>query len=324
MDTFKYLGTWFHRNGKFNFAISKIFAKATQSTNGLIKRIIENQITDVDIQISLFQSLIMPILLYHCELWGLHNINSLDRVCLRFYKFCLKLPPTAPNPAVYGEIGLPALKCSILHKIAKYWTRIHLVDCPPLVSDALALQTDLSKHLNSWANVWTSKLLECFGLQSSVHSDFPEVVKQRVYDSFIQEWQAELNSSPKLRTYNLFEHILKRERYLPVIKPIKLRNSLTRFRTSCHNLEIEVGRHSYLLTPVNERLCHMCVCNKVEDEEHLLLHCQCYAQERSDFLNSIEIHHRYIKHLNVADKFKYLMSSDNTQVINKLAIFISV
>ena len=133
---------------------------------------------------------------------------------------------------------------------------------------------------------------------------------------FIQEWQAELNSSPKLRTYNLFKHILKREKYLSVVKSVKLRNSLTRFRTSCHNLEIELGRHSSPLIPANERLCCVCACNTVEDKIHLLLHCQSYAQECADFLNSIELHHRYIKHLNMMDKFKYLMSSDNTQVIN--------
>ena len=324
VDTFKYLGTWFHCNGKFNFAISKLFTAATQSTNGLIRKIIENQITDTEIQISLFQSLVVPKLLYHCELWGLHKINALDRVCLRFYKFCLKLPPSAPNSAVYGEIGLPSLKCSILYNIAKYWSRIHLVDCPPLVSDALALQIDLSsKQLNSWANMWTCKLLKCFGLQSSPYDGFPEVVK-RVYDIFIQEWQAELNYSPKLRTYNLFKHILKREKYLSVIKSVKLRNSLARFRTSCHNLEIEVGRHSYPSIPANERLCRVCACNTVEDEIHLLLHCQGYAQERADFLNSIELHHPYFQHLNMMDKFEYLMSSDNNQVINKLAKFISV
>ena len=134
--------------------------------------------------------------------------------------------------------------------------------------------------------MWTCKLLKCFGLQSPPYGGFPEVVKQRVYDLFIQEWQAELNYSPKLSTYNLFKHI------------------------------VEVGRHSSPLIPANERLCRVCACNIVEDEIHLLLHCQGYAQERADFLNSIELHHPHFKYLNMMDKFKYLMSSDNTQVIN--------
>ena len=39
------------------------------------------------------------------------------------------------------------------------------------------------------------------------------------------------------------------------------------------------------------------------------------------FLHSIDLHHQCIKDLNIVDKFKYLMSSDNvnTEVINKLA-----
>ena len=85
-----------------------------------------------------------------------------------------------------------------------------------------------------------------------------------------------------------------------------------------------MGRHSSPLIPANERLCRVCACNTVEDEIHLLLHCQGYVQERADFLNSIELHHPHFKHLNMMDKFKCLLSSDNTQVINKLAKFISV
>ena len=59
--------------------------------------------------------------------------------------------------------------------------------------------------------------------------------------------------------------------HIDVLKDYKLRNSLTRFRLSAHNLPIETMR--YLNVPRNLRLCPLC-CEAVGGEIHYFLDCQ--------------------------------------------------
>ena len=42
------------------------------------------------------------------------------------------------------------LKPLIAKKIAKYWIRLHSTDCPPLLADALAIQTLSGNYKDSW------------------------------------------------------------------------------------------------------------------------------------------------------------------------------
>ena len=49
------------------------------------------------------------------------------------------------------------------------------------------------------------------------------------------------------------------------------RVALTRFRCSAHRLGVEVGR--WARRPHSTRTCRLCASGAVEDEEHVLLHC---------------------------------------------------
>ena len=53
------------------------------------------------------------------------------------------------------------------------------------------------------------------------------------------------------------------------------------FRSGCHNLEIEVGRHHGL--PTHDRLCRLCK-DDVENEIHFMLQCTVYESLRKKYL----------------------------------------
>ena len=62
-----------------------------------------------DIQIDLFDKLVKPILLYGCEIWGSGNIDILERIQLKFYKFIFNHKTTTPSYMIYGELGITPL-----------------------------------------------------------------------------------------------------------------------------------------------------------------------------------------------------------------------
>ena len=65
-----------------------------------------------------------------------------------------------------------------------------------------------------------------------------------------------------------------------------MRKALVRFRISSHQLRIETGRYENI--PPNERICHFCTSNKIEDENHFWLDCKAYSQIRDIFFSKLE------------------------------------
>ena len=55
----------------------------------------------------------------------------------------------------------------------------------------------------------------------------------------------------------------------------------TKLRTSSHCLHRETGRYSRPTTPAEERLCQICKNGNFEDEEHLFMYCDLYADFRN-------------------------------------------
>ena len=113
---------------------------------------------------------------------------------------------------------------------------------------------------------------------------------------------------PKLRLYCKYKEDKQEELYLSLPIPRRLRRDLARFRTTSHNLEVEMGRHNNI--SFEDRLCKLCGRSNtfaVEDEFHVVFHCETYN----------DIRHVYI------GKEISLMKTDNLDDIINYAYFIS-
>ena len=81
------------------------------------------------------------------------------------------------------------------------------------------------------------------------------VVKQRLTDNFIQNWNERIQTSSRARTYSLF-HDFSYKTYLDVVKMEKFRFVMSRIRMSLHRFQIGAGRwHRPQSIPLNERKC---------------------------------------------------------------------
>ena len=143
---------------------------------------------------------------------------------------------------------------------------------------------------------------------------FLNLVKQRIHDNFIQNWNSRLEESSRATFYtriNSFQF----QHYLNFIKVKKYRNALSRLRCSSHRLEIESGRwHRPIRKPVDERKCKNC--NVVENEFHFLFECPLYNELRIHYLDS------YFYENPNQFKLKQLFQSTQEKQIIDLSIFI--
>ena len=60
----------------------------------------------LDIQLQLFDTLIMPILTYGCKVWGFGNLNIIENLHLKYLIYILGVKMSTPTCIVIGETGI--------------------------------------------------------------------------------------------------------------------------------------------------------------------------------------------------------------------------
>lgn len=78
----------------------------------------------IDIQLELFDRMVLPILTYGCEVWGFEDVHILERLHLKFCKYILGLKKSTCSAMVYGELGRFPISINIKCKIISYWLRL--------------------------------------------------------------------------------------------------------------------------------------------------------------------------------------------------------
>ena len=143
------------------------------------------------------------------------------------------------------------------------------------------------------------------------------VMKQK----YISHWNQTLQNSQKLSFYNTIKNNSSPFTNLVLTRRNPLRKTLLKLRISCHKLRIETGRYDNI--PRNERLCHFCNCNNIEDETHFLLDCSAYSRVRDIFFSKIESKLPLLRLLPRETLISHLMNSTDYFVNTQLISFIS-
>jgi hypothetical protein len=315
LDSFCYLGIKFSKNGNFALAVKCLADQALRAVNNL-KGAFKRIPMDLKTKLEIFDHMIVPILLYGAEVWGIYGLKQIDKIQIKFYKYILGIHPKAMNMAVLGEFGKFPLSCLALERSFKYWCKIQQ-DIGSLKHSIYVEQsTVLQNKSSSWVCKIKNKLnqLGVGYLYTNYNRDFDafHTIQRRIRDQFIQSWRETITTSPKMHHYAKYKNNFEFEPYLQNIKNDTLRIAMTKFRISCHNLAIETGRYQGI--DRNARNCLICNKNLVESEYHFLCICTTYS----------DIRHKYnIKSVwPSTNEFELMISSKNRTVQLKLAKFI--
>ena len=78
----------------------------------------------LDLQLHLFDSMIIPILLHGSEVWGCESVDITDLFYLKFCKSLLDVKQSTPSVMIYGELGtMPSLYLKIKTRVFNFWYR---------------------------------------------------------------------------------------------------------------------------------------------------------------------------------------------------------
>ena len=91
-------------------------------------------------------------------------------------------------------------------------------------------------------------------------------------------------------------------------------------RASSHMLEIERGRHTRPITPVENRRGPKC--NVIENQIHFVLECTIKQKERLELFDKIRSIDSYYIDLPPENKFVYLMNTEIARIMKWFAKFV--
>ena len=225
------------------------------------------------------------------------------------------------NAAVYGELARYPLYILRHVKILKFWFRL-------IETDNVIVKEVYNMSLNDCNNGKTNwvtnvkNLLNQNGFNyvwnnpKSVNVKvFIPIFKQKIIDTFVQNWHVDKESNNVLDLYTNVKHNFAYEMYLDIL-PSNLRFFISKIRMSSHPLLIHTGRFGNNRLPRNERYCNYCNLHDLEDEYHFIIICPCYEELRKKYIKP----YYYVRPS--VHKFIDLLNSSNKLILKNLSLYI--
>ena len=313
VDTYQYLGIKLRPSGSLQLAASELHDKANRAWFAISNVIYQHKKLSVKKALQLFDSLIRPIFSYAAEFWLPHIITKkayenqanflkfwesfqpevlnqkVCRMLLSVHKRCSRL-------AVLGELGrypvfLPAVKHCI-----KYQYMLDRSDKSSLIYKAISEMKETTS-IDTWYSK-VDKMKELFNITKirCKQSKAGVVIDKIIQSKFDRFFLDEINLNKigpdgldhnKLRLYKTLKGSFSQEPYVTNIKNRNQRAWLSRYRTSAHSLQIELGRYTRPVTPLCDRLCLHCLDGLCDTEQHFILTCKTFQLKRQCFFGRI-------------------------------------
>ena len=102
---------------KFAKAQKHLYDQGSKAMFALISKI-RNVSIPIDIQLKLFDSLILHIITYGCEVWGFEGCKLAEKLLLKFCKLMLNCKQSTATCMVLGELGHPPIISFVNNRIA--------------------------------------------------------------------------------------------------------------------------------------------------------------------------------------------------------------
>ena len=274
--------------------------------------------------------MVVPILIYGCEVWGFCNLDPIEIFYRKFLKMILKLWSSTPSCQVYGESGQLPIKFFIQKRIIAFWIKIS-EDKPQKFSSILYKLTyklhSSRKAYYSWIENVKNILESCHFSNLWEHQDeydkkssLKNIVFKSLEAIYTESWQHQTFNNQYCVIYCMFKDNLKLENYLLMSKlTIAQKTTLLKFRVGNNKLPIQKYKFSRLNA---DKFCPFC--HGVEmgffigNELHFLFECSTFANERSSYLKP------YFYQRPNAIKIYELFNSRNIKVLKNLSLFVNI
>lgn len=291
VNKYCYLGFNFTTKLSYNIGTSHLVAKGKKAVY-LVSRVVQNcKEMSPSTFFNIFDTKVLPILLYSSEIWGYQRLDQVERVHMLACKRFLGVPLKTPNKMVYSELGRYPLFINSSVRCIKYWFKVLQMEPHRLPKQAYSML--LAMDVNGKRN-WVTHIKELllslgFGYvwmdQGVLNTGgFLTAFRQRMIDTFIQEWSVVVRNKSRYELYSRVTNNFGRAAYIKNIDVYCFRVALCQMRLGV--LPINNNMNRYGDNP-SASMCPFCP-YLIEDENHLICVCPVYEYLRVRFLYNIK------------------------------------
>ena len=291
VNAYKYLGIYFSTKLSFSASCRDLASKAKKALLVVIQRLRHYNNSNFEVFKKIFDTKILPIMLYGAEVWGLEkSVKYCEDLHLYAMKKFLSVDIKTPNDLVYKELNRypVTITCAVIS--VRYWIRILCMNDGRLPKKAYKMLLHLDERgkktwatnirlllsRNGFANVWVSQ---------SVGDEhvFLKLLKQRLIDVRMQNLSDHLNTSERFSFYSSISNhdYLSLPKYVLLDINRQLKVIMTKFRFGVS--DINVHRLRYKTHSQAQLFCPFCK-NVEENELHFVLCCPMYTEVRARYI----------------------------------------
>ena len=123
IEDYVYLGVKFSYNAKFIKAYNYTNQKGNKTLFAMLRKARQLNLP-LDLTSQLFDSVVLPVLMYGGEVLAAYPSTEIEKVHLKFCKYLLSVPNTTTSAMVYAELGRMPLEIKIKTKALFFWSKL--------------------------------------------------------------------------------------------------------------------------------------------------------------------------------------------------------
>jgi hypothetical protein len=324
VNIYKYLGIYFSTKLSFTASGNDLASKGKRALLVMMHRLRMFNNRSVHIFFKLFDSHVLPIMMYGSEIWGLGNAAN---ICEKTHLFALKkflvVDMRTPNDLVYKELNRYPISINCKINCIRYWLKIIAMNFNRLPRKAYLMLCNIdNRGKQNWVTEVRSFLCQ-FGFGEVWYNQgvgnikaFLKELKVRLIDCRWQNWSEHVHESYRFGMYlTLSSSTHDIPKYLDLNLDKYLTILMTKFRFGISDLLVHYYRYRQLND--NRLLCPLCKVGR-DDEMHLVFYCPCLATIRAQFIPQ-----KYYSIGLPSDlQLSLLFNSQNPVLIRKLCLFL--
>ena len=123
VDDFVYLGVIFTHNASFVKHKRHLLEQGRKAMFSVLRKTKKLNLP-VDMQLQMFDCMVVPILLYGAEVYGYEKSEIIESLFLQFYKIVMRFKKSTPTAVLYGELGRYPADILIKSRMIGFWKRL--------------------------------------------------------------------------------------------------------------------------------------------------------------------------------------------------------